>query len=47
MKKTKRKRSAPRPDQLPGEIKYRPPTGKASDRPLARIKQGQPQKAKP
>ena len=41
-KKTKRNISAPRPDRLPGEVKYRPATGKKGDRPLERIKQGHP-----
>lgn len=27
----------PRPDKLPGKIKYRPPRGKSEDRPLERI----------
>ena len=40
MKKAKRKMSAPRPEKLPGAIKYRPATGKKGDRPLERIKRG-------
>jgi hypothetical protein len=39
-KQTKRAKRAPRPDQLPGAVKYRPAKGKKSDRPLERIKQG-------
>jgi len=39
-KQTKRARRAPRPDQLPGTVKYRPAKGKKSDHPLERIKQG-------
>ena len=40
MKKTKQKKSPPRPEKLPGTIKYRPPKGKKTDRPLERIKRG-------
>jgi hypothetical protein len=29
----------PRPDKLPGPIRYKKPTGKAEDRPLERIHQ--------
>lgn len=44
-KKTKRKISAPRPDKLPGEVKYRPAKGQKGERPLERIRQGRtPQK---
>ena len=39
-KQTKRAKRAPRPDKLPGTVKYRPAKGKKSDRPLERIKQG-------
>ena len=39
MKKSRKKRP-PRPENLPGAIKYRPPKGKKGDRPLERIKRG-------
>lgn len=39
-KQTRRTKRAPRPEKLPGAVKYRPPQGKAGDRPLERIKHG-------
>ena len=39
-KQTKRAKRAPRPEKLPGAVKYRPAKGKKSDRPLERIKHG-------
>jgi len=44
MKKAKRKKSVPRPEKLPGEIKYRAASGKKGDRPLERIKRSHPPK---
>ena len=41
-KKPGRKISAPRPDKLPGEVKYRPPKGQKGERPLERIRKGRP-----
>jgi hypothetical protein len=40
VKKTRRKKTAPRPEKLPGVVKYRPPKGKKNQRPLERIKHG-------
>jgi hypothetical protein len=39
-KQIKRTKRAPRPEKLPGVVKYRPPRGKKSDRPLERIRLG-------
>lgn len=39
-KQTKRTKRAPRPEKLPGTVKYRPPKGKKSECPLERIKHG-------
>ena len=45
---TKRpKKTAPKPEKLPGEVKYREPSGKEGDRPLERIRQGQPPNKEP
>ena len=41
MKKAKKTPRAPRPEKLPGTVKYRPPAGKKGERPLERIKRGQ------
>jgi hypothetical protein len=40
MKQTRQKKHAPKPEKLPGAVKYRAPKGKAGDRPLERIRQG-------
>ena len=40
MKRIKRKQSAPAPDKLPGAVKYRPPKGKRSERPVEQIRRG-------
>ena len=40
MKKTKSRKRPPRPEKLPGTIKYRAPKGKKGDRPLERIRRG-------
>jgi len=40
MKKTKSTKRPPRPEKLPGTIKYRAPKGKKGDRPLERIRRG-------
>ena len=36
----KRKKSAPKPDKIPGEVKYRAPKGEEGQRPLERIRLG-------
>lgn len=42
MKKSRSMPRAPRPEKLPGTVKFRPPKGKSGERPLERIKRGQP-----
>jgi len=44
LKKKTKQQSPPEPDRVPGVIKYRPPKGKKSERPLERIRNSAPKR---